>query len=713
MGRRIYLFFILHSAFLGLAHEAIDDEPTLGGKSLGSWVIQLKTSQKPDERKEAAFAIMLFGEPAASIVPELIAALDDPDEEVQDYAIGALAGLGGLASKAVPTLIARLGDDRLNGGGWDLLHHSIFEALAAIGEPAVPDLIGVLESNDVDVRWRATEALRMIGPDAKRATESLSRHLDDPNETVALNCAQALQAIGPEAKAAIPTLSALLQKTNISLKDEAEMPNRRYQSLVGALAALGADPDPALIRELENDRPRRFTALLLIAEYGPRAKFLATQVERLLADTDEDIRAEAADVLCKIDPPGSFVINRSIAALSSPDPKLRVDAARFLSGIGPQAKGAMPALTLALKDPDRDVREQVALVISEIDPTVPAAVEILTEAFRRLSKDNRFLADQTSRALGQFGPLARGAIPVLSEYLKEPPPFGSSASSTLEALNWIDPPGESIAHALAGALGTDDKKSRLDFLRLLANLGRHAVAEVPAVVKMLKHEDEETRREAAHVLGRIGSGARAAVPDLMALLGDDAPNVRSEAIESLGQIGFGDSDAPFGLIDELRRGANSGQLSSIVALIHLDPPFRTTAAKLAQASEDLYFRAIIEGALGHETLEGQGFVRRTIRDLDRVLIQDHIPALVTQDFVRPEIRELDPDLKTKRGLESDPGVPNPLILALDYITDFGAGAKSALPWVARARKNTDPRVRRAADFAFDQIQKSLSKTEPR
>ena len=97
MGRRIYLFFILHSAFLGLAHEAIDDEPTLGGKSLGSWVIQLKTSQKPDERKEAAFAIMLFGEPAASIVPELIAALDDPDEEVQDYAIGALAGLGGLA----------------------------------------------------------------------------------------------------------------------------------------------------------------------------------------------------------------------------------------------------------------------------------------------------------------------------------------------------------------------------------------------------------------------------------------------------------------------------------------------------------------------------------------------------------------------------------------------------------------------------------------
>jgi hypothetical protein len=34
-------------------------------------------------------------------------------------------------------------------------------------------------------------------------------------------------------------------------------------------------------------------------------------------------------------------------------------------------------------------------------------------------------------------------------------------------LIWIDPSGESVAQALAGALGTDDKKSRLDFLRLL------------------------------------------------------------------------------------------------------------------------------------------------------------------------------------------------------------------------------------------------------
>jgi HEAT repeat protein len=418
MRRQIWILCILQPLFLGLAHAAIDEEPTLGGKPLERWVNQLKTGQKPDKRQHAAFAIMLFGDRAALAVPDLVAALDDPDENVRDYAIGALAGLGGLASKAVPALVARLGDDRFNGGGWDLLHYFVFEALVAIGEPAVPELIRALDSKDEDVRWRAAEALRMIGPDARRASEALAKHLDDPNETVALTCSKTLRAIGPEAKATIPTLSALLWKTDIVLKDEPEMPNPRFQSLVSTLAALGADPDPVLIREFENDRPSRFIALLLTAEYGPRAKFLATQVERLLDDLDEDIRAEAADTLCKIDPPGGVVINRSVAALSSPDPKLRLEAVSFLSGIGPQA---MPALTRALKDPNREVREQAALVIAETDPTIPAAVEILTEAFRRLSKDNRFLADQTSLALGYFGPLARGAIPVLSEYLKEPP----------------------------------------------------------------------------------------------------------------------------------------------------------------------------------------------------------------------------------------------------------------------------------------------------
>ncbi len=201
-------------------------------------------------------------------------------------------------------------------------------------------------------------ALRLIGPDAKDANEVLAKHLDDPIQYVAYSCVEALQAIGPEARATIPTLSALLRQTDILAKDEGQM-NPRFESLVAALVALGAEPDPVVIRELGSNRPLgRLNALALIAKYGPRARSQASRVERLLADLDEDIRAEAAETLCRIDPPGTVAIDRLVAALSSPDPKLRSEAASTLFQIGPSAKGAIPALTRALKDPDREVRVQ-------------------------------------------------------------------------------------------------------------------------------------------------------------------------------------------------------------------------------------------------------------------------------------------------------------------------------------------------------------------
>jgi HEAT repeat protein len=684
MRRQLWILCILQPLFLGLAHATIDDKPTLGGRHLESWVNLLKTSQKPDERKRAAFAIRGFGDRAASAVPELIAALDDQEEGVRDNAIGALTELRGLAAKAVPALAARLGDDRLNGGGFDRLRYPVYKALAAIGQPTVAELSRALSSKVDEVRWRAAKALQLIGPEAKGASEVLAKHLDDPIEYVAYSCVEALQAIGPEARATIPTLSTLLRQTDFLLKDrdENQPPNPRFVSLVDALAALGAEPDPVLIRELGSERPlSRLAALSMIRKYGPRARSQVSRVERLLADPDlEEIRAGAAMTLSRIDPPGTAAIDRLVAGLSSPDPKLRVEADWILAKIGPLAKGAIPALTQALKDPDREVREEAALAIAEIDPTIPAAVEILTEMFRRASKNGEHLAHRTALALGYFGPLAREAIPVLSDNLKGSHSFNGS-DATLEALFWIDPSGESVAHALVGALGTSDKGYRLVFLRLLADLGPRASLEVPAIVKMMKDEDEEIRREAAHALGRIGSGAAAAVPTLMTISRDDVRPVRLAAIEALGRIGLGGHKAAPGLIDAVRREADLGYIRSVVALIHLDPLYRTTAAKLAQESDDFHFRAAVQGALGQETFDGQAVTRLTIRDLD-------------------------PALETKRERPSGLDVPNPLVHALNYLDNFGAGARSALPWISRAMRNTDPRVRRAAEFTFDQIQKS-------
>ena len=63
------------------------------------------------------------------------------------------------------------------------------------------------------VRHGATETLRMLGPDAKRAVPDLIRLLPDSRDALA-----PLQSIGPDAKAALPVLHSMLTNKDISLR---------------------------------------------------------------------------------------------------------------------------------------------------------------------------------------------------------------------------------------------------------------------------------------------------------------------------------------------------------------------------------------------------------------------------------------------------------------------------------------------------------------
>ena len=308
----------------------------------------------------------------------------------------------------------------------------------------------------------------------------------------------------------------------------------------------------------------------------------------------------------------------------------------------------------------------------------------MKESFRRISaSDDEYLTFLTARALGFFGPLAREAIPVLALGLKQPHD-GWTLNSILDALIWVDPSGESVARAMASALELAGKESRLLFLETFASLGPRGRAEVAEIVKLLTSKDHEVRQAAAHALGRVGSGAGVAVPRLAALLRDDQPQVKLAALQSLGQIGTSGKVATPELLQEIRRVADPGNPDSAVALVRLDPQFQTTADRLAQASEDIYFRAVVQGALGHDTFEGQALTRLTTCGLD-------------------------PTLATQRGHHNVSGVPNPLLSALGDLERLGAGTRSALPWVSQARTNTDPRVRRAAELTYSRIENNPSK----
>ena len=80
------------------------------------------------------------------------------------------------------------------------------DALARIGDAAVPALIDTLHDPDQGVRAQAAMALARMGDKAAPAVDALVQALDDPNEEVRRGAARALGQIGSDAQEAIPAL---------------------------------------------------------------------------------------------------------------------------------------------------------------------------------------------------------------------------------------------------------------------------------------------------------------------------------------------------------------------------------------------------------------------------------------------------------------------------------------------------------------------------
>ena len=84
------------------------------------------------------------------------------------------------------------------------------DALAALGEPAVPNLVDILEKHK-ELRVEAAYTLGQMGPAAAAATDALAKLVADEDLHLATEAILALGKIGPAAKDAVPALCAALR----------------------------------------------------------------------------------------------------------------------------------------------------------------------------------------------------------------------------------------------------------------------------------------------------------------------------------------------------------------------------------------------------------------------------------------------------------------------------------------------------------------------
>ncbi|MFO0969492.1 MAG: HEAT repeat domain-containing protein [Gemmataceae bacterium] len=223
----------------------------------------LLTNAHLSSRKIATEALGCCDKGAIGVLPALIVALHDADEEVKRLATAALDRMKLSPKKA----IERCGD-QLD----ECMHAEV--ALRKSGAEAVPTLIAALSHKKPTVREKAAQVLGSLGELAVAAGPALDKALKDKTPEVRLCAAKALWNITKQADTAVPVLADLLKQKPAPSEDP-EAGRRFLQSVIEALGRIGPPARatiPALMKQSRNDnRLIRESAQRTIRQIDPTA----------------------------------------------------------------------------------------------------------------------------------------------------------------------------------------------------------------------------------------------------------------------------------------------------------------------------------------------------------------------------------------------------------------------------------------------------------
>ena len=223
-----------------------------------------------------------------------------------------------------------------------------------------------------------------------------------------------------------------------------------------ALTALGKvriDPKkgiPALLEALDDPSPQiRSAALEGLSEYGAAAKETVPRIVALLEDKNHGTAAVAAIALGRLGTNAQSAVPALIKALDIAEDGLCNNAANALGKFGPAARPAIPALEKVLQHSRGTEKLNAAFSLWRIDgrtDVVPILIKRLEsqaawDPMERLSPQNTrsFMLD----VLGEIGPPAKAAVPLLQQMLQTAEPSLHAEIQT--ALERITPPANPAA----------------------------------------------------------------------------------------------------------------------------------------------------------------------------------------------------------------------------------------------------------------------------
>jgi hypothetical protein len=211
----------------------------------------------------------------------------------------------------------------------------------------------------------------------------------------------------PELDEAIPLLIRMLDE------------ERTLWAASEVLRRFGRRAVPALVEAMASDnKVARQGATRSLWHMGSGASPAVPALVGALKDDDDLTRLLAVEALGYIGPEAQPAVGPLIAVLKDKYDTARAMAAETLGKIGSHELDVVPALLKVLDDNSDFARMKAVLAIGKLhhDPAicVPAITKAMTQGKLRPL--------HAAKALGDFGPDARQAVPLLIEHLDGPPP---------------------------------------------------------------------------------------------------------------------------------------------------------------------------------------------------------------------------------------------------------------------------------------------------
>lgn len=489
----------------------------------GLLALALDDQAAPPARHRALEGLARFSRQAPQLGEKLEPLLTSDDESLREHAATVMGRCGQADDKSLPLLATALTreDWQLQGGA-----QSALRELGPRAAALVPQLLELLDSDNVELRQRAAPALIAVGADRPQVGEALVAALDEPQRYP---------------RNALASLIGENLWPGVQPRLIASLDSDKPDQVLGALKALESVGKPAKqagakVRGLlgSDDRRVATSAAIALTAIDPAANEATPVLLAALqppgdaegadedADSQDDLRGEAVEALGRLDEPGGEVVDRLVALLDDDD--LQYFAFSSLGHLGPAAKSAVPALVARLDR--RGEFERVASVLGRIGQEAGEAAPKLIAALE--AGGNKF--QSAAAALAEMGPAGAPAVEPLRKMLHDEMMRDMAA----RALGSFEQRAAPAVDDLIGLLADADPTMRDSAAGALGGIGDARAVE--PLLALLDDPEPYVRRGAVYALGRLGKRGDVVAPALIALVDSDDASLRDTALSSLGSF---------------------------------------------------------------------------------------------------------------------------------------------------------------------------------